>query len=78
MPTTSPPFSSQHRVAHDLSNAAPVAVPLPRTPGMDWPGEESVAMVPAALLLSARGRCACDDCVDGFVRLMRRSRLKSA
>lgn len=74
MPTT----SSHHRVAHDLGNAAPVTVPLPRTPGMDWPGEEPVVMIPAALLLSARGRCSCEECVEGFVRLMRRSRLQLA
>ena len=70
------PATSSHRVAHDLGNAAPVTVPLPRTPGMDWPGEGPVAMVPAALLLSARGRCACDECVDGFVRLLARKRMQ--
>lgn len=65
-----------HAVAHDLGNAAPVTVPVPRTPDMDWPGDEPFAMIPAALLLSARGRCACDECIDGFVRLLARKRLQ--
>ncbi len=59
--------------ARDLD--APVTVPLPRTPGMAWPGEGPTAQVPAALLLAARGRCSCADCVDGFVALLRRRRL---
>jgi len=67
-------------MAHTLTaikNDAPVTVPLPRTPGIDWPGEGAVAHVPAALMLAARGRCSCDSCVDGFVHMMRRTRLKT-
>jgi hypothetical protein len=67
-------------VAHTLTaikNDAPVTIPVPRTPGIDWPGDGDVAYVPAALLLAARGRCSCDECVDGFVHMMRRTRLQA-
>lgn len=67
-------------MAHTLTaikNDAPVTVPVPRTPGMSWPGQGDVAFVPAALMLAARGRCSCEDCVDGFVHMMRRMRLKA-
>ena len=60
-----------------ITNDAPVTVPLPRVPGMDWPGDEGVAFVPAVLLLAARGRCSCPDCVDGFVGLLRRTQLQA-
>lgn len=65
---------------HDVSaiaNDAPVTVPLPRSEAAGWPGEGEVAFVPAALLLAARGRCSCATCVDGFVHLLRRSRLQA-
>ena len=67
-------------MAHTLtavSNDAPVTVPVPRTPGMDWPGDGDVAHIPAALMLAAYGRCSCDGCVDGFVHMMRRTRLQA-
>ena len=67
-------------MAHTLTaikNDAPVTVPLPRTPGMTWPGDGPVAMIPAALMLAARGRCSCDSCVDGFVHMMRRAQLQA-
>lgn len=57
--------------------AAPVTVPVRRVPGMQWPGDGDVAQVPVALLLAARGRCSCDDCCEGFVRLLRRQRLRA-
>jgi hypothetical protein len=60
-----------------IENAAPVTIPIPRTAGVDWPGNDEVAFVPAALMLAARGRCSCPPCTDGFVRLMARSRLRS-
>jgi hypothetical protein len=65
---------------HDMSeirNDAPVTVPVPRAPGVDWPGDGEVAFVPAALMLAARGRCSCPSCVDGFVHMLRRSRLQA-
>jgi hypothetical protein len=52
-----------------------VTVPLPRTTAPSWPGSGEVAFVPAALMLAVRGRCSCPNCVDGFVRLLRRTRL---
>jgi hypothetical protein len=67
-------------VAHTLTaikNDAPVTVPVPRTAGLDWPGDGEVAFVPAALMLAASGRCSCDNCVDGFVHMMRRTRLRA-
>lgn len=67
-------------MAHTLgviTNDAPVTVPLPRTPAMDWPGDARVVHVPAALMLAAHGRCSCDDCLDGFVRLLARSRMRA-
>ena len=58
-------------------NAAPVTVPVPRFPGMDWPGgDENVAQVPVALLLAMRGKCSCPECCDGFVALVRRAQLR--
>ena len=60
-----------------IADDAPVTIPIPRVAGMDWPGEGDVAFVPAALLLAARGRCSCPDCVDGFVHMLRRSRLQA-
>lgn len=60
-----------------VADDAPVTIPIPRVPGMDWPGGGDVAFVPAALLLAARGRCSCPDCVDGFVHMVRRSRLQA-
>ena len=54
-----------------------MTVPVPRFPGMDWPGDDQVAQVPAALILAARGRCSCQSCCEGFVRMMRRVRLKA-
>ena len=67
-------------MAHTLTaikNDAPATIPVPRSPGIDWPGEGDVAFVPAALLLAARGRCSCDNCVDGFVHMMRRAQLQA-
>ena len=67
-------------MAHTLTaikNDAPVTVPVPRTAGVEWPGEGEVAFVPAALILAARGHCSCDNCVDGFVHMMRRTRLRA-
>jgi hypothetical protein len=67
-------------MAHHLSaikNDAPVTIPVPRTPDLDWPGDGDVAHVPAALMLAAYGRCSCDNCIDGFVHMMRRTRLKA-
>ena len=55
----------------------PVTVPVRRVPGIDWPGDDEYAQVPVALLLAARGRCSCDACCDGFVHMLRRSRLKA-
>lgn len=60
-----------------IADDAPVTIPIQRVPGMDWPGDGEVAFVPAALLLAARGRCSCPDCVDGFVHMLRRSRLQA-
>ena len=60
-----------------VADDAPVTIPIPRVPGMHWPGGGDVAFVPAALLLAARGRCSCPDCVDGFVHMVRRSRLQA-
>jgi hypothetical protein len=52
-------------------------VPVPRFPGLDWPGpQEEVAQVPVALILAMRGRCSCTECVDGFVSQTRRGRLR--
>ncbi|MCU1592700.1 MAG: hypothetical protein JWO12_92 [Frankiales bacterium] len=67
-------------VAHPvdvISNDAPVTIPFPRTPDMDWPGDSPVVHVPAALMLAATGRCSCDNCLDGFVRLLARSRMRA-
>jgi hypothetical protein len=67
-------------VAHTLTaikNDAPVTVPVPRAPGINWPGDGEVAFVPAALMLAAGGRCSCDTCVDGFVHMLRRTRLRA-
>lgn len=60
-----------------ITNDAPVTIPLQRTPGMDWPGDAPVVQVPAALMLAARGRCSCDECLDGFVRMVARSRMRA-
>jgi hypothetical protein len=60
-----------------IANDAPVTVPIQRSPGLDWPGGGEVAFVPAALMLAARGRCSCDTCLDGFVRLLAKSRLRA-
>jgi hypothetical protein len=60
-----------------ITNDAPVTIPLQRTPDMDWPGDAPVVHVPAALILAARGRCSCDECLDGFVRLLARSRMRT-
>lgn len=60
-----------------IENAAPVTVPIPRGPGIDWPGNAAVAFVPAALMLAARGRCSCPTCVEGFVHMLRRTRLRA-
>lgn len=60
-----------------IADAAPVTIPIPRVEGMDWPGEGEVAFVPAALMLAAYGRCTCSTCVDGFVHMLRRSRLRA-
>jgi hypothetical protein len=62
--------------AHDHDDVV-LTVPVPRFPGMDWPGDDEVAHVPVALILAARGRCSCPDCCDGFVALLRRSRLRA-
>lgn len=67
-------------MAHTLTaikNDAPVTVPVPRAPGLDWPGDGEVAWVPAALMLAVRGRCSCENCVDGFVHMMRRTQLQA-
>ena len=66
---------SSHPVAHDLGDGVPVTMPLPRTSHMRWGGDEDIVQVPAGLLLAVRGRCSCEDCVDGFVNLLRRQRL---
>jgi hypothetical protein len=58
-----------------IANDAPVTVPIQRSPGLDWPGDGEMAFVPAALMLAARGRCSCDSCLDGFVRLLAKGRL---
>ena len=55
----------------------PMTVPVPRFPGMDWPGDDEVAHVPVALILAARGRCSCESCCEGFVHMMRRVRIKA-
>ena len=55
----------------------PKTVPVPRFPGMEWPGDDEVAQVPVALILASRGRCSCDSCCEGFVQMMRRVRLKA-
>ena len=55
----------------------PMTVPVPRYPGMDWPGEDDVAHVPVSLLLAARGRCSCEACCEGFIHMVRRARLKA-
>ena len=60
-----------------IENDTPVTVPIPRVPGVDWPGGGEVAFVPAALLLAARGRCSCPPCTEGFVHLLRRTRLRT-
>lgn len=65
-----------HRIGA-IANDAPALVPVPRVPAMDWPGDGPVAFVPAALMLAARGRCSCPDCVEAFVHLVRRSRLQA-
>jgi hypothetical protein len=54
-----------------------VTIPVPRTAAADWPGDNDVAFVPASLLLAARGKCSCPNCVDGFVHMMRRTRLRT-
>jgi hypothetical protein len=54
-----------------------MTVPVPRFPGMDWPGDDQVAQIPAALILAARGRCSCQSCCEGFVHMMRRVRMKA-
>jgi hypothetical protein len=64
-------------VSGDLSNEAPITIPLPRTAAGDWPGEGEVAFVPASLILAAHGRCSCPNCIDGFVHMMRRTRLRT-
>ena len=61
----------------DRPEYLPRTVPVPRFPGMDWPGDDEVAQVPVALILAARGRCSCDPCCEGFVAMMRRLRLKA-
>lgn len=71
-----------HPVDHNhpvdaIDNAAPVTIPIPRRPGIEWPGDGEVAFVPAALMLAARGRCSCPTCVDGFVRLLAKGRLRA-
>jgi hypothetical protein len=60
-----------------IENDAPRTIPIPRTPEMDWPGSGDVAFVPAALMLAVRGRCSCPPCTDGFVHMLRRSRLRA-
>ena len=55
----------------------PMTVPVPRFPGMEWPGDDEVAQVPVALILAARGECSCDSCCEGFVHMVRRLRLKA-
>lgn len=68
------------RTAHRFAehhDRVPMTVPVPRFEGMDWPGDEEVAQVPVALLLAARGECSCDSCCEGFVRLVRKSRLRA-
>ena len=62
----------------EIANDAPVTVPVPRSEAAGWPGEGEVALVPVALLLAARGQCSCASCVDGFVHLFRRGRLRVA
>lgn len=65
-----------HARAYD-DNAAPRTVPVPRVPGLEWPGgDDEVAQVPVALLLAMRGQCSCDDCCEGFVALTRRAQLR--
>ena len=70
------PATTTHRV-DAIPNDAPLMVPLPRTPGMNWPGDGETALVPAALLLAARGRCSCPNCLDGFVHMLRRGQVRA-
>lgn len=64
--------------ARSYDDDVPMTVPVPRFPGMDWPGgDDEVAQVPVALLLAMRGQCSCQDCCEGFVALVRRSRLRA-
>ena len=68
-------------VAHRFSthdDELPLTVPIPRHPGMEWPGDDpDVAHVPVALILAARGQCSCSACCEGFARLIRRSQLRA-
>ncbi len=61
-----------------IENAAPVTIPIPRTPEMDWPGSGDTAFVPAALILAARGRCSCRTCLADFVRMHARTHVHAA
>jgi hypothetical protein len=54
----------------------PMTIPVPRFPGMQWPGNDDVAQVPVALILAGRGRCSCQSCCEGFVHMLRRVRLR--
>jgi len=64
--------------ARSYEDEVPMTVPVPRLPGMDWPGgDDQVAQVPVALLLAMRGKCSCQDCCEAFVALVRRSRLRA-
>ena len=69
--------SPAHRTEPAYDDDAPMTVPVPRFPGMPWPGEGDVAHVPVSLLLAARGKCSCQDCCERFVALLRRSRLRA-
>lgn len=68
---------ARHAARSYDDNAAPATVPVKRHPGMNWPGEGEVAHVPVALILAARGRCSCPECCEGFVNLLRRTRLRA-
>jgi hypothetical protein len=52
-----------------------ITVPIPRTPGLAWPGEGEVANVPAVLLQALYGRCTCANCCAGLAAVVRRSQL---
>jgi hypothetical protein len=75
---TSPANRPSHGTDPSYDDDVPMTVPVPRFDGMQWPGEGDVAHIPVTLILAARGRCSCQECCEGFVALLRRSRLRAA